>query len=160
MIGTRWWQYIFVRVIIVFFQHLAPLGSLFCIILFALNPLGRRIPTGVLVYAAFELSFLLFIFLPRYFLLQREVLHPIPLPPQERQHLFQLCHESISDPERYLSRWFKGASPSEIRRDNVKEFFCWSFLNKREYGLRDDEELEGYANQLEAVLGRELPPGS
>lgn len=67
--------------------------------------------------------------------------------------------DSVSDPEHYLSMWFKGAPSSDIRRENVKEFFCWSFLNKGNYGLLDDSELEDYADQLERILGRELPPG-
>lgn len=136
-----------------------PLGSLCCIHLFALDSFSHRIPIVILVYAVLEIMFLLFVFLPRYFLLQSEALHPPPPPKDERQRLFRLCIESISDPERYLSKWFKGAHPSEIRRENVKQFFCWAFLNKRDYGLLDDQELEGYTDQLEALLGRELPSG-
>ncbi|KAL9603454.1 MAG: hypothetical protein Q9219_001141 [cf. Caloplaca sp. 3 TL-2023] len=67
--------------------------------------------------------------------------------------------ESVSDPEEYLSKWFKGAPLSEIRRENVKQFFCWSLLNKDKYGLLDDQELEEYADQVEAMLGRKLQPG-
>ncbi|KAL8780631.1 MAG: hypothetical protein Q9194_000822 [Teloschistes cf. exilis] len=55
--------------------------------------------------------------------------------------------------------WFKGAPLHEIGRENVKQFFCWSFLNKSKYGLLDDLELENYADQLESRLGRKLPPG-
>ncbi|KAI4179230.1 MAG: hypothetical protein LQ346_007242 [Caloplaca aetnensis] len=65
----------------------------------------------------------------------------------------------MSEPEQYLSKWFKGAPLSEIRRENIKLFFCWSFLNKSGYGMLDDQELEDYADQLEKVLERELPPG-
>ncbi|KAI4202986.1 MAG: hypothetical protein LQ350_002203 [Teloschistes chrysophthalmus] len=55
--------------------------------------------------------------------------------------------------------WFKGAPLHEIARENVKQFFCWSFLNKSKYGLLDDAELEDYADRLESRLGRKLPPG-
>ncbi|KAL8737042.1 MAG: hypothetical protein Q9181_002086 [Wetmoreana brouardii] len=55
--------------------------------------------------------------------------------------------------------WFKGAPASEICRDNVKQFFCWSFLNKEKYGLLEDSELEEYVDQLETRLRRQLPPG-
>ncbi|KAL8698113.1 MAG: hypothetical protein Q9201_006751 [Fulgogasparrea decipioides] len=55
--------------------------------------------------------------------------------------------------------WFKGAPASEICRDNVKQFFCWSFLNKGNYGLLEDSELEEYVDELETRLGRQLPPG-
>ncbi|KAL9010100.1 MAG: hypothetical protein Q9173_004930 [Seirophora scorigena] len=136
-----------------------PLGSLCCIHLFALDPFSHRIPIVILIYAVLEIVFLLFVFLPRYFLLQSEGLHPPPPSKDERQRLFRLCIESISDPERYLSKWFKGAHPSEIRRENIKQFFCWAFLNKRDYGLLEDQELEDYTDQLQALLGRELPSG-
>ncbi|KAL8665041.1 MAG: hypothetical protein Q9202_002597 [Teloschistes flavicans] len=89
----------------------------------------------------------------------RDTIHPAPLPREERQKLFRRCMESVSDPEQYICMWFKGAPLHEIGRENVKQFFCWSFLNKSNYGLLDDAELEDYANQLESRLGRELPPG-
>ncbi|KAL8691846.1 MAG: hypothetical protein Q9218_003024 [Villophora microphyllina] len=92
-------------------------------------------------------------------MVEREASHPAVLPRDDRQNLFRLCIESVSDPERYLSMWFKGAPSHEIGRENVKQFFCWSFLNKSTYGLLDDSELEDYADQLERTLGRKLPQG-
>lgn len=159
MIGTSWWQYVFARACIVLFQYIVPLGSLCCVFLFLFDPVSCKIPNAILVWAALETSFLLFVFLPRYFLLQQEARHPPPLPRHERQKLFRLVLESMSEPEQYLSKWFKGAPLSEIRRENIKLFFCWSFLNKSGYGMLDDQELEDYADQLEKVLERELPPG-
>lgn len=41
----------------------------------------------------------------------------------------------------------------------ITEFFCWAFLNKTEYGPEDEEELEEFVNQTEALLGRKLEPG-
>ena len=41
----------------------------------------------------------------------------------------------------------------------MKEFFCWAFLDKHAYGLLEDEELEEYADKMEKLLGRKLPPG-
>ncbi|KAL8999106.1 MAG: hypothetical protein Q9169_001994 [Polycauliona sp. 2 TL-2023] len=114
---------------------------------------------SIVAWAVAETLFFLFVFLPRYFILQRDALHPPPLPRDERQRLFRLCFGTVADPELYLSGWFKGAPRSEIRRENVKEFLCWSFLNKRDYGLLDDEELEDYTNQVETILGRSLPSG-
>ena len=55
--------------------------------------------------------------------------------------------------------WFLGAATCEIRRDNVKEFFCWAFLNKAEYGEPDEEELDEYVNMLENILQRRIEPG-
>lgn len=160
MIGTSWWQYVFARACIVFLQYIIPLGSLCCIILFSLGLYRHKIPIVVLVWAALETVFFLLVFMPRYFSLQQKALHPPPLPRHERQELFKLCVESVFDPERYLSKWFRGAPASEIRRENVKQFFCWSFLNKDDYGLLDDDELEDYADQTEKMLGRKLPQGT
>lgn len=113
----------------------------------------------VVAWALAEILFFLLVFLPRYYLLQREAIHPSPLPRNERQKLFRLCFENVANPDSYLTGWFKGAPLSEIRRDNVKEFLCWSFLNKGDYGSLDDQELEEYINQFETLLGRTLPPG-
>ncbi|KAL8731426.1 MAG: hypothetical protein Q9166_003401 [cf. Caloplaca sp. 2 TL-2023] len=158
MIGTAWWQYIFIRLCIALLQYFVPLAA-FCCVVFFFEPFHHRIPIFVLVWAVAETFFFLFVFLPRYFLLQRDTLHPSPLPRQERQKLFQLCFESVPDLESYLTGWFKGAPSSDIRRENVKEFLCWSFLNKKDYGLLDDQELEDYTDQLENILGRDFPPG-
>lgn len=159
MIGNTWWQYIFIRICIILLQYVIPLGALCCVILLYVPPFGLRIPIFFAVWAWAETLFFSLVFLPRYFLLQRDTIHPAPLPREERQKLFRLCMESVSDPEQYLCMWFKGAPLHEIGRENVKQFFCWSFLNKSNYGLLDDAELEDYANQLESRLGRELPPG-
>lgn len=159
MIGTSWWQYVLIRTCIAGFQYLVPLVALSCLVSIASGSSHKSIPTVIIIWAACEISFLFFIFIPRYFLLQRQIVHPAPLPWDERQHLFRLCLESVSDPELYISKWFKGAPLSEIRRDNVKQFFCWSFLNKDSYGLIDDKELEDYTDQLETKLGRKLQPG-
>lgn len=51
------------------------------------------------------------------------------------------------------------ASRSEIKRDNVKEFFRWAFLNSGEPDPADDEELDVYVQSMEDLLGRELEPG-
>lgn len=159
MIGISWWQYVFIRSCIAVLQYVVPLAALCCILSLALRPFRQSIPTVIVVWAACETFFLFFIFVPRYFLLQRQVVHPAPLPQDERQKLFRLCLESVSNPQQYISKWFKGAPLSEIRRDNVKQFFCWSFLNKDNYGLLDDQELEDYTDELETLLGRKLQPG-
>ncbi|MCJ1390005.1 hypothetical protein MMC18_002863 [Xylographa bjoerkii] len=47
----------------------------------------------------------------------------------------------------------------DIKRDNVKEFFCWAFLNKGAWGPEDEEELEQYADSIGELLGGTLKPG-
>ena len=159
MIGTGRWQFIFIRACIVLLQYFVPLSALFFVVLFFFQPLRHRIPSIVVAWAVAEILFFLLVFLPRYYILQRDALHPPPLPRDERQKLFRLCFETVPDAELYLTGWFKGAPRSEIRRENVKEFLCWSFFNKRDYGLLDDQELEDYTDQVETILGRSLPSG-
>ena len=48
---------------------------------------------------------------------------------------------------------------SETKRENVKDFYCWAFLNKDAHGLLDDEELEEYVAKFEKGLGRKLESG-
>ncbi|MCJ1461156.1 hypothetical protein MMC28_011538 [Mycoblastus sanguinarius] len=48
---------------------------------------------------------------------------------------------------------------SQIKRENVKEFFCWAFFNKERHGAEDEEELEEYVGKMEGLLGRSLEPG-
>ncbi|KAL8674222.1 MAG: hypothetical protein Q9168_001390 [Polycauliona sp. 1 TL-2023] len=159
MIGTAWWQYVFIRLCIVLLQYVVPLSALSCVVLLFFQPLRHRIPSLLAAWAVAEVLFFLLVFLPRYFILQRDALHPPPLSRDERQKLFRLCFHTVADPELYLTGWFKGAPRSEIRRENVKEFLCWSFLNERDYGLLEDEELEDYVSQVETIIGRSLPSG-
>ena len=39
------------------------------------------------------------------------------------------------------------------------EFLCWAFLNKKDHGPEDDDELEEYAIETEVLLGRKLDAG-
>lgn len=160
MIGTSWWEYLFIRSCIIFLHHVVPQISVnyTLFLIFAPELSSYRIPVILEVWAFAETLFVL-LYLPRYHILQRKATHPSLPSQRERQELFQKCHETVQDPEHYLSKWFKDAPSSEIRRENVKEFFCWAFLNKSSFGILDDDELEEYANGMESVLGRSLPPG-
>ena len=160
MIGTSWWEYLFIRSCIIFLHHVVPQISMDYVLFsfVAEEPSSYRIPVILEVWAFAETLFVL-LYLPRYHTLQRKATHPSLPSRRERRELFQKCHETIRDPEYYLSKWFKGAPPSEIRRENVKDFFCWAFLNKSSFGTLDDDELEEYATEMEKALGRNLPPG-
>lgn len=158
MIGTSWWEYLFIRSCIIFLHYIVPLGSVYCVLLLLIHPSSYRIPVNLEIWAFAETLFVL-LYLPRYYSSQCKAAHP-PLPSRrERRTLFDKCHESVQDPERYLAKWFKDAPSSEIRRENVKEFFCWAFLNKSSFGILDDDELEEYATEMEKALGKSLPPG-
>lgn len=159
MIGTSWWDYLFIRLCIVFLHYIAPLSALYCVVILLIQPSSYRIPVFLEVWAFAETLFFFLLYLPRYYVLQHKATHPPSLSREDRRELFRKCHESLQDPERYLSKWFRGAPSSEIRRENVKEFFCWAFLNKSAFGILDDEELEEYTTEMEKILGRNLLPG-
>jgi hypothetical protein len=99
------------------------------------------------------------VYLPRKYYLQTAATHPIPVSREHRRLLFQRCHENIPDPERYLSKWFLNAPLSEIKRDNVKDFFLWEFFNTGEHDPVDEEELDEYVRERKKLLERKIEPG-
>jgi hypothetical protein len=111
------------------------------------------------VWTILETTFYLFVYHPRRLYLQRAATHPMPICRKHRRILFQRCHESIPDPEHYLSKWFMDAPASEIKWENVKEFFRWAFLNTGVPNTVDDEELDEYVVEMEKLLGRKIEPG-
>ena len=159
MIGTSIPEYIFIRACISSLHWIIPLLAL-CLVLASISySQSCRIPVFVEVWAFAEVLFYLLVFLPRRAILQRPALHPPLAPRQRRRHLVDLCHKSGKNPERYLSKWFGGAPLSEIKRDNLKDFYAWAFLNKGAHGLLDDPELEEYVDLFQSGLGRKLEPG-
>jgi hypothetical protein len=81
------------------------------------------------------------------------------MPRERRQLYFERCAEQVRDPEHFLTKWFRDASPSEIKKENLKDFFRWAYLSSGEFDPIDDGELEEYALAFEKLLGRELAPG-
>lgn len=158
MIGTSWWEYLFIRLCIIFLHYIVPLTSVCYILLFLIDPFPIRVPVILEVWAFAETLFVL-LYLPQYHFLQHKATHPALPSRRERRTLFHRCDETVQDPEHYLTKWFLDAPSSEIRRENVKEFYCWAFLNKPSFGILDDDELEEYAAKTEKALGRNLPPG-
>ena len=175
MINNSIWSYAFIRTCIFFLHNIAPLSAFYCTVVLVLRPSAFRIPLLVEIWALAETFFFLLVYWPRNHLLQRAAVHP-ELPPREtRRELFQLCSDSVEDPERYLCGWFRGASSADIKRDNVKgkrsithcfllsliklELLCWAFLNKDNHSPEDEEELDEYADKTELMLGRKLEPG-
>jgi hypothetical protein len=159
MIGISFRAYVFIQSCIFFLHYIAPLSIACCVLSLFLRQTDHRIPLALEILAIAETAFYLLVYLPRRHVLQRAAIHPTTLSPEQRRKLFAKCHSSISDPEGYLRKWFKEADPQDIKRDNVKEFFCWGFLNKGAWGPEDDEELDDYVDQTETLLGRKLEPG-
>lgn len=158
MIGTSTPEYILIRICISALRLVAPLSVIFSGVLIFQKPQNHTYRVLEAVFIA-ESAFYLLVYLPRKYYLQATATHPTTLSPKERHELFKQCHDNISDPGHYLSKWFLDAPISEIKRENLKEFFRWSFLNKGEFDPEDEVELEGYVDDFEDVLGRRLERG-
>ena len=159
MINNTLVEFLFIRACIFFLHAIAPLSLVYCAFLVTARPSKYRLPLFLEVWLIAEALFYTLVYLPRKYALQRPATHPPTPSRDERMKLFDWCHETIPDPETYLQKWFKMAPVEEIKRDNVKEFFCWAFMNKDTWSLREDEELEEYVSELEELLGREFQFG-
>ncbi|OCL06219.1 hypothetical protein AOQ84DRAFT_390332 [Glonium stellatum] len=158
MIGTSTPEYVFIRASIVCLRAITPLSILYCGFC-VLRPPRSTFSTVLAAWAAVETTFYFIVYLPRRYYLQRPTPHPTLLSRERRQILFQRCYQTISNPERYLTNWFLGSPLSEIRRENIKDFFRWAFLNTGDSDASDNEELEGYVSRVEELLERPIEPG-
>lgn len=158
MVGTSTWDYVFVRGCIILLHTVAPLSIIYSGASSFVH-LSYRLPRPIEVWFASEALFFLFFYLPRKAYLQYPATQPRTPCREDRRKLFQRCHESIPDPNRYLAKWFLDAPVAEIKRENIKEFFRWAFLNMADPDPEYDEELEEYTRKMEKMLGRNLAPG-
>jgi hypothetical protein len=164
MIGTSTPEYVFIRACIAGLRLITPLSILYCVCLPAIAiPSRSRIPLWISIWPIAETAFYLLFYLPRRWILQRPAIHPDSLPQPMRKALFNQCIKHVPDPEYYLRKWFKDAPLSEIKCENLKEFYRWSFLNKGA-GVANptndvDLELEEYVQKFEEYTGHKLEPG-
>ncbi|KAM9874273.1 alpha beta hydrolase fold family [Verticillium dahliae] len=158
MVGTSIWDYVLIRTSIFLLSLIAPLSTLYSLAR-VLFPLPLPFPVGLEVWLALEAVFYLVFYLPRRAYLQRAAVHPPTACREDRRRLFRECNNNVPDPERYLTKWFQDAPLSEIKRENMKEFFRWAFLNTGDVDPAHDEELEEYVGEMEKLLGRKLEPG-
>ncbi|EJP61372.1 uncharacterized protein BBA_09668 [Beauveria bassiana ARSEF 2860] len=158
MIGTSLWDYIFIRACIFFLHLIAPVSIIYTLVN-VLVGLPFQLPQALQVWLALEASFYLVVYLPYSKYLQKAARHPALPCREDRRKLFKRCHETIPDPVQYLRKWFRGAAEAEIKRENVKDFFRWAFLNTGEIESVDEDELEEYVREMETLLGRKLQPG-
>ena len=91
--------------------------------------------------------------------LQRPALHPARASKEERLKLFERCHDSTQDYQRYIEKWFMEKPLSEIRRENIKEFFRWAFFDSAVFEAEHDGEVDEFVTRLEVALGTKLEPG-
>ena len=155
---TSLWDYVFIRTSIFFLHLVAPLSVFYSLARWLVYPLFH-VPQILEIWLALEAVFYLVIYLPLSLHAQTATTHPTPVCRSDRRKLFRRCHDNIPDPERYLTKWFRDAPAAEIRRENVKDFFRWAFLNTGDPDPEYDEELEEYASEMEKLLGRKFKPG-
>ncbi|KAM9873752.1 alpha beta hydrolase fold family [Verticillium dahliae] len=158
MVGTSIWHYILIRTSIFLLSLIAPLSTLYSLVR-AVFLLPLHFPRVLEIWLALEAVFYLAFYLPRQAHLQKAAVHPPTACRKDRRRLFRQCNNNIPEPEQYLTKWFQDATLTEIKRENLKDFFRWAFLNTGEVDPAYDGELEEYVGQMEKLLGRKVEPG-
>ncbi|RKP12242.1 hypothetical protein BJ684DRAFT_11785 [Piptocephalis cylindrospora] len=91
----------------------------------------------------------------------QRLLRPPDVTRASRARLLDHCLDNMIDPMYMLSGWFLGAPPASICRGNVEEWLAWAlfFVDPIHLTLREEQELTGYIDHFETLVGRSLPPG-
>lgn len=163
LLRDSWFNYTVIRTAIIVARLITPASIVYCIAVPVFRPhkFFRSPLLPFSIWAIAETVFYTSVYLPLSSALQSEAAHPPPPPKAERRVLFQRCLDTVSDTEHYLSGWFHGASIADIKRENLKEFYAWSFLNKkyRDVDEAESRELDDYVDQLEQRLDRPFGEG-
>lgn len=88
--------------------------------------------------------------------------HPPLAIRSEREALFNRCHGHIPDVNSYLTNWFLSAQLDTIRRQNVEAWILWTIFSTGSHRANHEEwkeEINGYVNEVERLLGRSLEIG-
>ncbi|KAK7914978.1 alpha beta hydrolase fold family protein [Apiospora marii] len=164
MIGNSLGELLFIRLCILLLQYGTPIllaGLATATALGGWDALTHPASEIAIGYVLLDALYFLLIWLPWNRRLRDEVDHQPALSHADRRALFLRCEAHVPDFDRYLRLWFLGADPSEIRRDNVRDFVLWAFFDRRPGAESDDEaaEAEDFLDRIEGRLGRELPAG-
>ncbi|KAL9008791.1 MAG: hypothetical protein Q9173_006117 [Seirophora scorigena] len=136
MIGESASAYLFIRLFVALLRTIAPLGIAYCFLHLVL-PHHVGVPRYLEITAVAECSTSLFSFLG----------DPSCNVPSSIRRLF---------PARQGENFFP---QPDVRRENVKTWFCWAFMNRGTWDKAEDDELEEYVRQTETVAGERIPPG-
>ena len=158
MIGNSTAEYIWVVTWAVILHSIGPLSVLVCVFA-TLLPKSLQLHRYLLYWSLAEAIFYTLTCIYKRYHLQLPALHPLPTSKEERSKLFDLCLDTTQDYEGYISKWFLNEKLSSIKKDNVKEFFRWGFLNTGVVDPDHDDELEVYVKKLEERMGAEFPQG-
>lgn len=164
LVGNSRPEYIVTRLAIWGLRFVAPASIAYSALVFlqlGQGLLQTRWLAPLHIWMFSEASFYLVVYLPFRAYLQRPAVHPPPVGRPERQNLLDRIKDNVADPELYLSEWFMNAKIEDIKRENLKEFFAWSFMNESPQSISDDEdaELDDYVDQLERRFGWRFESG-
>ena len=159
MIGTSFPEYLFIRTAIFLLHYFPPLVIVALVLILILDHSAHRLMFLLEVVSIAEVIFYVLVYIPKYRLLQKPAVHPPIGSYEERHRVFNKCAENITDPEKYMSKWFNEAPLATIKRENVKEFLCWALFNRAAWGPEEEEELNEYVDRYEVVLGKKLAAG-
>ena len=153
--------YVLVRIAIFVLRSLAPISLIYCAALLFNKPLQHRWLLIFDLWMLVEAAFFLMIYVVFRTSSQRPSRHALLLEKQARSSLFNKCLENTHDRETYFSEWFLNSPASDVRRENVKEFYAWSILDKKyeDSGVAENEELDAYVDQLEKKRNEKFVDG-
>ncbi|TIA20437.1 hypothetical protein D6C80_02436 [Aureobasidium pullulans] len=155
-------EYIFIRACITFLHWIAPLSIALSVAMFCYRPSrseGFSLQAILIIWALLETAFYVVVFLPLRRHLQKPASHPKLVPYEQRRQEFIRCMGTVPDLDQFLSKWFRDSPLSEIKRENVKEFLRWAFLDIDDIDETYEEEVEEYVQMIEKNHQRKFEPG-
>lgn len=155
MIGNSTFEYVWVVTWASILHSISPISVLYCVLAACFS----QLPRYPLYLAIPETVFYVLTRIYRKHHIQRPAAHPPLTSKEERNDLFDRCLDTTPDIEQYVSKWFLDAPLSEIRRENIKEFFRWAFLNTDAADPDYDDEVELYVEKMEGRMGMKFQPG-
>ncbi|UJO19568.1 uncharacterized protein CLAFUR5_09913 [Fulvia fulva] len=162
MINSSPAEYAFIRVCIFGLQSIGPLGVVYACLQWMIPALSI-VPLPIKIWLWTEAIWYCVSIIWLHNFLQTPAIHPELRSKSERQALFNRVIANI-DPEAVennIRYWFKGALFEDIGRDGVKSWLAWAFFEGRiEKDGKNDGELEGYASELEQLLGKSFALGN
>jgi pimeloyl-ACP methyl ester carboxylesterase len=157
MIGQSWPEYVFIRLSITGLRLVAPLSIIY---LSASWSVGTFLWSPFLgAYALIEAPFFLLVYLPRYYRLQRDAIHPPRMSRAERDTLFHKCANSMTPQS--ITNWFLRAPGRRVLRENVADWLLWALFSARSTEvLREwEEELDSYISVMGDYVGYPIGRG-
>jgi hypothetical protein len=158
MIGTSSLEYAWVVSWALILHCIGPVCLAYCVCILFL-PLDLQLPWYARYWVFAEAAFYILTCLYQKYHLERPALHPSPNSREERRTLFDRCLDSTHDHAQYFSKWFLDVHISAIKRENVKEFFRWAFLNTGVIDPSYEDELDGYVDKVETRMGNRFQEG-